>query len=88
MAVAGDMAFPGVEGRRTPKTRILNAYIGRLHATAATDADVATAFFRVAGLLDPPSALLAPRIALRVLRLGRGTPQTVSANPRAATVRR
>ncbi len=88
MAVAGDMAFPGVEGHRTPKTRILNAYIGRLHATAATDADVATEFFRVAGLLDPPSALLAPRIALRVLRHGRATPQTVSANPRAATVRR
>jgi|tagenome__1003787_1003787.scaffolds.fasta_scaffold20057409_1 hypothetical protein len=34
MAVAGDMAFPGV----TRKTRILNAYIGRLHAAAAIDA--------------------------------------------------
>jgi 2-polyprenyl-6-methoxyphenol hydroxylase-like FAD-dependent oxidoreductase len=88
MAVAGDMAFPGAEGRRTPKTRILNAYIGRLHATAATNADVATAFFRVAGLLDPPSALLAPRIVLPVLRHGSGTRETVSANSCAATVRR
>jgi len=81
MAVGGDLAFPGVEGRRTPKTRMLNAYVGRLHATAAIDADVATAFFRVAGLLDPPSALLAPRIALRVLRHGRGASQTVSVEP-------
>jgi 2-polyprenyl-6-methoxyphenol hydroxylase-like FAD-dependent oxidoreductase len=87
MAVGADLAFPGVEGRRTPKTRLLNAYVGRLHATAATDGDVATAFFRVAGLLDPPTALLAPRIALRVLRHGRRTPPRVSSSPRAATVR-
>ena len=70
LAVGGDLAFPGVEGRRTPKTRLLGTYVDRLHATAATDADLAAAFLRVAALVDPPTALMNPRIALRVLRHG------------------
>ncbi|HWM00735.1 MAG TPA: FAD-binding monooxygenase [Actinophytocola sp.] len=74
LAVGGDLAFPEVAGHRTPKTRILGAYIDRLHAAAATDAELATAFLRVAALVDPPTALMSPRIALRVLRHGRRTP--------------
>ena len=70
LAVGGDLAFPGVEGRRTPKTRLLGTYVDRLHAAAATDADLAAAFLRVAALVDPPTALMNPRIALRVLRHG------------------
>jgi 2-polyprenyl-6-methoxyphenol hydroxylase-like FAD-dependent oxidoreductase len=68
LAVGGDLAFPDVEGHRTPKTRALGAYVERLHAAAATDADLATAFLRVAALVDPPTALVHPRIVLRVLR--------------------
>jgi hypothetical protein len=75
LAVGGDLAFPGVEGRRTPRTRLLGAYIERLHAAAATDAELAAAFLRVAALVDPPTALMAPRIALRVLGDGRRRPR-------------
>ncbi len=73
MAAGGDLAFPGVEGRRTPKTRLINAYLGRLHAAAAHDASLGRAFLRVVGLVAPPQSLLRPEIATRVL-LGRPAP--------------
>lgn len=73
VAVGGDLAYPDVVGRRTLKARVGNAYLVRLQAAAAHDADVAEAFLRVAGLADPPQALLRPGIARRVLRGGRGT---------------
>jgi hypothetical protein len=38
IAVGGDLAFPSVEGRRTLKIRLLNAYLTRLLAAAADDA--------------------------------------------------
>ena len=37
MAAGGDLVFPGVEGRRTRKTRLMGNYIARLHAAAAHD---------------------------------------------------
>ena len=64
----GDLAFPGVQGRRTVKVRLLSAYLARLHAAAAHDARLASAFIRVAGLVAPPQSLLRPGVALRVLR--------------------
>ena len=73
MAAGGDLAFPGVQGRRTLKIRLMGAYITRLHAAAAHDARLATAFIRVAGLVAPPQTLLRPGIALRVVRGGRRT---------------
>ena len=68
MSTGGDLAFPGVEGRRDPKTRIGNAYVPMVHAAAAYDTRVGTAFARVSGLLDPPSALMHPGIMARVVR--------------------
>jgi len=70
IAVGGDLAVPGVQGRRTLKIRLVNAYIARLHAAAAHDADLASTFVRVAGLVAPPQTLLRPKVALRVLRAG------------------
>jgi hypothetical protein len=70
IAVGGDLAFPGVQGRRTLKVRLVNAYLARLHAAAADDASLASAFLRVAGLVAPPRSLLRPSIAVRVLRAG------------------
>jgi hypothetical protein len=67
MSAGGDLAFPGVPGRRTPKIRLVNAYIARLHAGAAHDASLASAFIRVAGLVAPPQTLLRPQVAVRVL---------------------
>ena len=68
IAVGGDLVFPGVQGRRTAKARLVNAYIARLHAAAAHDASLAGAFLRVTGLVAPPQSLLRPGIAVRVLR--------------------
>jgi 2-polyprenyl-6-methoxyphenol hydroxylase-like FAD-dependent oxidoreductase len=67
MAAGGDLVFPGVQGRRTLKVRLVSAYLTRLHAAAAHDAHLAIAFTRVAGLVAPPQALLHPGIVLRVL---------------------
>jgi 2-polyprenyl-6-methoxyphenol hydroxylase-like FAD-dependent oxidoreductase len=68
IAAGGDLVFPGVQGRRTAKVRLVSVYLARLHAAAAHDADLAGAFLRVAGLVAPPGSLLRPGVAARVLR--------------------
>ena len=70
MATGGDLAFPKVVGRRTMQMRLLNGYLAKLFAGAAHDPRLGRAFLRVAGLVDPPQALLAPGVAARVLRPG------------------
>jgi hypothetical protein len=70
IAVGGDLAVPGVQGRRTLKIKLANAYIARLDAAAAHDAGLAGTFVRVAGMVAPPRSLLRPGIAVRVLRPG------------------
>jgi 2-polyprenyl-6-methoxyphenol hydroxylase-like FAD-dependent oxidoreductase len=68
IAAGGDLVFPGVQGRRTARVRLVSAYLARLHAAAAHDADLAGAFLRVVGLVAPPGSLLRPGVAARVLR--------------------
>jgi 2-polyprenyl-6-methoxyphenol hydroxylase-like FAD-dependent oxidoreductase len=70
MSAGGDLIYPGVEGRRTFKVQLLSAYLAKLHAAAAHDARLATAFIRVSGLVAPPQSLLHPSVVLRVLRKG------------------
>ena len=76
VAVGADLAYPEVAGRRTPQVRLVNSYLPRLHAAAATDATLAEAFVRVVGLLDRPEGLLRPDRVVRVGwdRLRRGAP--------------
>jgi 2-polyprenyl-6-methoxyphenol hydroxylase-like FAD-dependent oxidoreductase len=71
IAVGGDLRFPGVQGRRTPRVRMVNAYLRRLHVAAEHDPEVGRAFLRVVNLVDRPERLLAPAVAARVLRGGR-----------------
>ena len=68
MAAGGDLAFPGVQGHRTPKVRLVSGYLTRLQAAAGHDPHLASAFIRVAGLVTPPQSLLHPGVVLRVLR--------------------
>ncbi len=79
MASGGDLAWPGVEGRRTPAIRMANAYMGRLMYGALYDARITEAFMRVAGLMDPPQALMRPSMVLRVLRQSRRRPEAAAA---------
>jgi hypothetical protein len=71
MAVGGDLAFPQVPGPRPAKVRLINTYLARLQAAAASDASLATAFIRVIGMLDRPETLLRPDRIIRVLRAPR-----------------
>jgi 2-polyprenyl-6-methoxyphenol hydroxylase-like FAD-dependent oxidoreductase len=68
MAAGGDLSFPGAEGPRTIGMRVLGEYVTRLQAGAAHDARLGRAFLRVAGLVDPPMALLRPDVVARALR--------------------
>jgi hypothetical protein len=68
ISAGADLGFAGVEGKRTAKVRMGNAYIARVHAAAVHDERITEAFFRVAGLIDPPQALMRPGTIVRVLR--------------------
>ncbi|MBQ1073754.1 FAD-dependent monooxygenase [Micromonospora sp. C31] len=77
IAVGTDLRFPEVPGRRSPRVRLVNAYVGRLHAAATRDPALGAAFLRVVNLVDPPTRLLSPPVLLRVLR---GSPYRPSAS--------
>lgn len=74
LAAGGDLAVPEVEGRRSLPTRLLNRYVTRIHRAASWDPRVAVVFFRVAGMLESPSALMRPAFMRRVLFSRPGTP--------------
>jgi 2-polyprenyl-6-methoxyphenol hydroxylase-like FAD-dependent oxidoreductase len=80
-----DLAYAGVEGRRSIKVRMINAYVARLQRAAAHDALLTDAFIRVAGLVDEPTALLRPGRVLRTLRRsGRGSRPVSAPTPLVA----
>ena len=80
MATGADLGHPGVEGTRTARWRLLNAYIGRLFRVAHRDPVVAEAALKVIGMVSPPEHLMHPRIAWRVLRGGSERRQRVPAD--------
>lgn len=76
-AAIADLGYAGVEGPRTAKVRMINAYVARLQRAAVHDSSLTNAFIRVAGLIDEPTALFHPGKVLRVLRKsGRQPSQT------------
>jgi 2-polyprenyl-6-methoxyphenol hydroxylase-like FAD-dependent oxidoreductase len=77
ISTGGDLGFPEVEGERTLKVRVGNAYMAKLHAAATNDGSVTRAFFRVAGLVDPPTALMRPSLIMRVLRNAKLRPESL-----------
>jgi 2-polyprenyl-6-methoxyphenol hydroxylase-like FAD-dependent oxidoreductase len=90
IATGEDLRFPQVEGTRPRGFHIVNRYLDRVHAMASADAAVCRRFFDVLNLLAPPTALMSPAMAWRVLahRLPRepGTPWGIVARgdaPRA-----
>ncbi|HEX6337895.1 MAG TPA: FAD-dependent oxidoreductase [Jiangellaceae bacterium] len=73
IATGGDLSFPQAAGRRSRKVRLMGGYLARLQAGAAVDARLAVSLLRVSSLVDPPTALLRPRTAVRVARSSRRT---------------
>lgn len=81
LAAGSDLRFPDVPGPRPLRVRVVNAYLARLFPVAWQDPVVARAFLRVTNLLVPPTSLLSPGIALRVLAGGRRAPGAVAPSP-------
>jgi hypothetical protein len=71
MGAGSDLAFPDVEGRRTPSMRVTNRLADWVLAAAESDAVVAGQFFKVTGLVDPPARLLNPLFIYRVATVNR-----------------
>jgi 2-polyprenyl-6-methoxyphenol hydroxylase-like FAD-dependent oxidoreductase len=85
IAVGGDLQHPKVQGARPLPVRFLNWYIGKLYSAAQGDGELATTFLQVANLMQPPTALLKPQVALRVLCGARTSGANASAEaPRMA----
>lgn len=76
IAVGEDLRNPAVKGVRPPGTALIHPYMARAHRVASHDPVVLRTFFEVAHLLAPPTAMLSPGIAWRVLR---GSPTSVTA---------
>ena len=76
IATGEDYRFPQVEGRRPPGHGVVSRYMARAHRAANRDSVVLKRFFEVASLLAPPTAMMSPGIAWRVLLGGLGAPQS------------
>lgn len=83
LSVGADLSLPEVAGRRSARVRLINAYLGRLRATAAHDPAVAATFTAVIGMTEAPRHALRPAIAARVAR----GPRPISWNERIDGVR-
>ncbi len=68
MATGADFSFPETEGHRPRGTAFFNWYLSRLFRNAHTDAELTDAFNRVLSMQQPPTSLLHPSVAWRVLR--------------------
>jgi 2-polyprenyl-6-methoxyphenol hydroxylase-like FAD-dependent oxidoreductase len=66
IAAGSDLAFPEVEGRRTPSMRMTSRLVDWVQAACESDAVVGGQFFRVTALVDAPARLLHPAFLYRV----------------------
>jgi 2-polyprenyl-6-methoxyphenol hydroxylase-like FAD-dependent oxidoreductase len=84
MATGADLGYPGVDGPRPARWRLINAYVNRLLRAAHHDPVVATAFMAVNGMVAPPRHLMRPRIVSRVFTRTR-RPAATKPSPPALT---
>ncbi|MFE4398886.1 MULTISPECIES: FAD-dependent oxidoreductase [Streptomycetaceae] len=70
-AAVTDLGYPGVAGRRTPQTHLVNRYAALAQRAAVHDPRITEALVRIAGLVATPQSLMRPRTLLRVLRAAR-----------------
>ena len=67
-AVGNDLGYAEIVGPRTPFTRFLNWYGGKLHVAAHNDAAVSIAFLKVINMVAPPTTLMRPGMIWRVFK--------------------
>jgi 2-polyprenyl-6-methoxyphenol hydroxylase-like FAD-dependent oxidoreductase len=67
IAVGNDLRMPETVGPRSTSGKFINWYISKLHRAAHGDSMPALAFLKVNNLIAPPSSLMHPRVASRVL---------------------
>ncbi len=70
LAAGEDFRVPETEGEKPAGTDLINRYVARVHVATHHDPVVYAQFLQVMNLLAPPSTLMHPRIAWRVLRRG------------------
>ncbi|WP_435348795.1 FAD-dependent oxidoreductase [Haloarchaeobius sp. HRN-SO-5] len=68
LAVGADFRFAQTTGPRPPGTDLVGRYLSRLVRRAHTDGDLTRAFVQVVTMERPPTSLLRPGVAWRVLR--------------------
>jgi 2-polyprenyl-6-methoxyphenol hydroxylase-like FAD-dependent oxidoreductase len=68
VSVGTDFRFPETTGPKPPGTDILNRYLSRLTRKAHDDETLADAYARVVTMEQPPTSLLRPGVAWRVLK--------------------
>ncbi|OBE98049.1 2-polyprenyl-6-methoxyphenol hydroxylase-like oxidoreductase [Mycolicibacterium elephantis] len=71
LAAGSDLAFSEVEGRRTRAMQLTNRFSEWVLTACETDAVVHAQFFRVVGLVEPPSRLFGPSFIYRVAAVNR-----------------
>ncbi|MEZ4864224.1 MAG: tryptophan 7-halogenase [Caldilineaceae bacterium] len=77
MVIGEDFRYPQIEGKRPAGTAFLHAYMNRVHRIARHDPVVCRAFFDVANMIKPPTALFAPPVLWRVMTGGQKTPASM-----------
>jgi hypothetical protein len=71
IAVGGDFAYRGTNGKKPLGTDLLNHYMDRVIKAGQCDDDVVIRMNEVVSLVRQPHSLMAPAFALRVLRKAR-----------------
>lgn len=70
MATGEDLRHPAVAGDRPMGASLVNAYMARFMRATRRDPELTSLLYRVVHMLVPPTALMRPSVALRVLRYG------------------
>jgi len=70
IVVGADLLIEGTSGKAPTAHRLVSRYVRRTQRVAHRDPVVARAVMLVTNLLESPPSLMAPRIAMRVLRPG------------------
>jgi hypothetical protein len=74
MAVGEDFRYPTTSGPKPQGVDLINRYTSLVHRATQVDAEVCRTFLTVMNLLAPPSALMTPRMLLRVFRANLNRP--------------